>query len=86
MVRALAAAVSLFAAADSKGDAEKKVDAAMQKSCESAKKNAAAHSDACADAVAAFEKLDCADQASRQSVDFLKLNAECAKKAKAEKK
>lgn len=87
MKRFTAVAVSLCAAvafaADSKEDAQKKVDEAMAKSCELSKKNVMDHKDVCAEAATALEPIDCANKDQRKSVDFLKLNVECAKKMKA---
>jgi len=69
-------------AADSKEDAQKKVDEAMAKSCELAKKNVENNKEACSDQAKAFEALDCASKDSRKSVDFLKVQGECLKKVK----
>jgi hypothetical protein len=78
-------ALSAFAA-DSKEDAQKKVDEAMQQSCELAKKNVADKAAECPDESKALAAVNCADKGSRKSVDFLKLNVECAKKLKADAK
>jgi hypothetical protein len=81
-MKVLFAVAGLMLAADSKEDAQKKVDEAMAKSCELAKKNVENNKEACADQAKAFEALDCASKESRKAVDFLKVQGECLKKVK----
>jgi hypothetical protein len=83
LVVLFAIALSTTAFADKKADAQAKVDAAMQKSCELSKKNIDAKKDICADEATAIDAVDCADKEARKSVDFLKLGGECTKKVKA---
>ena len=87
MTRLTAIAVSLCAAlafaAESKEETQKKVDEAMQKSCELAKKNVIDNKAACASEATALEAVDCANKDQRKASDFLKVQGECLKKVKA---
>lgn len=68
--------------ADSKEEAQAKIDEAMQQACTLAKKNVADKAAECPDESKALGALDCSDKAARKATDFLALNVTCAKRIK----
>jgi hypothetical protein len=74
--------ISTAALADAKEDAQKKVDEAMAKSCDLAKKAISDKASTCTEENQAMSAVDCAVKEQRKTVDFLKLNGACQKKVR----